>query len=59
MIRKCVPLCILTLVMASVVARAQEPSGKGSVVLRAARLIDGTGAAAVTGGVVEIGRAHV
>ncbi len=35
-------------------ARADEPAGKGVVVLKAARLIDGTGAAAVSPGVVVV-----
>src|SRR3954471_1229543 len=33
---------------------AQEPAGTGTVVLRAARLIDGTGAAPVANGVVVV-----
>jgi imidazolonepropionase-like amidohydrolase len=47
-------LCILMLVMPAGIALAQESAGKGSVVLRAARLIDGTGAGVVSGGVVVI-----
>src|ERR671916_166044 len=35
-------------------AAAQEPKGSGTVVLRAARLIDGTGAAPVQNGVVVV-----
>src|SRR4051812_12595005 len=33
---------------------AQEPAGKGTVVLRAARVIDGTGSAPVANGVVVV-----
>jgi imidazolonepropionase-like amidohydrolase len=47
-------LCILMLVMPAGIALAQEASGKGSVVLRAARLIDGTGTGVVSGGIVVI-----
>ncbi|HYP28970.1 MAG TPA: amidohydrolase family protein [Blastocatellia bacterium] len=54
MIRKSTSFFILMLVITAGVARAQEPSGKGSVVLRAARLIDGTGAGIVSNGVVVV-----
>ena len=54
MIRKLILLCILTPVITAGIALAQEPSGKGSLVLRAARLIDGTGAGAVPNGVVVV-----
>ena len=43
----------LTLTLAAAVT-AQEPSGSGTVVLRAARLIDGTGAAPIANGVVVV-----
>jgi imidazolonepropionase-like amidohydrolase len=36
------------------VAGAQEPSGTGAVILRAARVIDGTGAAPIANGVVVV-----
>jgi imidazolonepropionase-like amidohydrolase len=36
------------------VARAQEPAGSGTVVLHAARVIDGTGAAPIANGVVVV-----
>src|SRR5690349_9488999 len=35
-------------------AHAQEPSGSGTVVLRAARIVDGTGAAPIANGVVVV-----
>ena len=41
-------------VIAAGAAQAQEPSGTGTVVLRAARVIDGTGAAPIANGVVVV-----
>lgn len=46
-------IAVLSLVIASAAA-AQEAAGTGTVVLRAARLIDGTGAAPVANGVVVV-----
>jgi imidazolonepropionase-like amidohydrolase len=43
-----------TLLLAATSLNAQELKGSGTVALRAARLIDGTGAAAITNGVVVI-----
>src|SRR5947209_20402221 len=40
--------------VASVAANAQEAKGSGTVVLRAARVIDGTGAPAIVNGVVVV-----
>ena len=44
----------LLLLFFAAVASAQEPSGTGTVVLRAARVIDGTGAAPIANGVVVV-----
>ena len=38
---------------------AQEPKGTGTVVLRAARLVDGTGAAPIANGVVVVTEDHI
>lgn len=45
---------LLAAILVAGAAAAQEPSGTGTVVLRAARLIDGTGAAPVANGVVVV-----
>ena len=45
---------VLAAVLFPVAASAQQPPAKGTVVLRAARLIDGTGAAVVQNGVVVV-----
>ena len=48
-------ISLLTALAVSVnVAAAQEAKGSGTVVLRAARIIDGTGAAPITNGVVVV-----
>ncbi|HJQ69553.1 MAG TPA: amidohydrolase family protein [Blastocatellia bacterium] len=53
--KKClVALCAVILIPLATPARAQEPKGGGTVVLKAARLVDGTGAAPVTNGVVVV-----
>jgi imidazolonepropionase-like amidohydrolase len=44
----------LLLLALAAAAAAQEPSGSGTIVLRAARVIDGTGAAPITNGVVVV-----
>lgn len=54
MIRSFVPLLCLAALSSPVSAQQQEARGSGTVVLRAARLIDGTGAAAITNGVVVV-----
>src|SRR5205085_10918989 len=41
-------------VLLATTAAAQEPAGTGSVALRAARVIDGTGAAPIANGVVVV-----
>jgi imidazolonepropionase-like amidohydrolase len=45
---------VLACATLSATAAAQTPAGKGTVVLHAARIIDGTGAAPITNGVVVI-----
>ena len=45
---------LVTAVLFAATAFAQEPRGTGTVALRAARLIDGTGAAPITNGIVVI-----
>lgn len=45
---------IIVASLAAVSLAAQEPAGKGTVVLHAARLIDGTGAAPIANGVVVV-----
>ena len=45
---------LFAFILAASTAAAQEPSGTGTVVLRAARLIDGSGAAPVANGVVVV-----
>ena len=52
--KRLLDLFILLAVAAPVSAQNQELRGSGTVVLRAARLIDGTGAPAITNGVVVI-----
>ncbi len=52
--RSLIAFCLLVLLLLAVGARAQEAKGTGTVVLRAARLIDGTGADAISNGVVVI-----
>ena len=47
-------ILLLGSVAAPLFAQNQEPKGAGTVVLRAARLIDGTGAPAVPNGVVVV-----
>src|SRR3954465_3609502 len=47
-------LALAFLLPAAAVAQQQPAPAKGTVVLRAARLIDGTGAAVVTNGVVVV-----
>ena len=44
----------LAAALIAVAARAQEPKGSGTVALRAARLIDGTGSAPIANGVVVV-----
>ena len=45
---------LVALLLAAATALAQEPRGSGTVALRAARLIDGTGAAPITNGIVVV-----
>lgn len=52
--KRILDLFILLTVATPLSAQNQEPRGSGTVVLRAARLIDGTGAPAITNGVVVI-----
>ena len=47
-------LCPIILILCTTTTRAQEPKGSGTVVLKAARLIDGTGAAPVQNAVVVV-----
>ena len=49
-----IPAAALLLAPVPAVVHAQELKGSGTVALRAARLIDGTGAAAITNGVVVV-----
>src|SRR6185436_3769533 len=45
---------LLHLALLATLLQQQEPKGTGTVVLRAARVIDGTGAAAIQNGVVVV-----
>lgn len=54
MTHRTAPLAIVALFALAGQSLAQEPKGKGTVVLRASRLIDGTGKAAISPGVVVI-----
>ncbi len=47
-------LCAAVLVAGATLARAQEAKGSGTVAIRAARVIDGTGAAPIVNGVVVV-----
>src|SRR3954453_5061562 len=49
-----IALAVAAGVVASVPAHAQEAKGSGTVALRAARVIDGTGAAPILNGVVVV-----
>ncbi|HET8676515.1 MAG TPA: hypothetical protein VFO63_12045, partial [Blastocatellia bacterium] len=49
-----VALCAVIFAVFATTVRAQEPKGSGTVVLKAARLIDGTGAAPIPNGVVIV-----
>ena len=49
-----VALCAVILAVVATTVRAQEPKGSGTVVLKAARLIDGTSAAPIANGVVVV-----
>jgi imidazolonepropionase-like amidohydrolase len=52
--KKLVVLCSVISILCATTTRAQEPKGSGTTVLKAARLIDGTGAALIQNAVVVV-----
>ncbi len=51
---KFISITLILLVIPTLVRAQEEPKGTGTVVLRAARLIDGTGASAISPGIVVV-----